>query len=108
MDLKDYLHDHGAMGLAGILGVTPGLISQWKQGVRPIKVERCVEIERVTNRQVMRWDLRPNDWWQIWPELIDHPNAPPIPAESQVVTPSNGFQFGCPVQPQAVREVNHG
>ncbi|WP_341238035.1 YdaS family helix-turn-helix protein [uncultured Limnobacter sp.] len=67
------------MGLAGILGVTPGLISQWKQGVRPIKVERCVEIERVTNRQVMRWDLRPNDWWQIWPELIDHPDAPPIP-----------------------------
>lgn len=79
MDLKDYLHDHGAMGLAGILGVTPGLISQWKQGVRPIKVERCVEIERVTNRQVMRWDLRPNDWWQIWPELIDHPDAPPVP-----------------------------
>lgn len=24
---------------------------------------------------VMRWDLRPNDWHKIWPELVDHPCA---------------------------------
>ena len=24
---------------------------------------------------VMRWDLRPDDWHSIWPELIDHPCA---------------------------------
>jgi hypothetical protein len=24
---------------------------------------------------VMRWDLRPDDWHIIWPELIDHPCA---------------------------------
>ena len=24
---------------------------------------------------VMRWDLRPEDWEKIWPELIDHPCA---------------------------------
>lgn len=25
--------------------------------------------------QVMRWDLRPNDWHLIWAELVDHPCA---------------------------------
>lgn len=24
---------------------------------------------------VMRWDLRPDDWHRIWPELLDHPCA---------------------------------
>nr|WP_023842380.1 hypothetical protein [Burkholderia sp. M701]BAO18837.1 hypothetical protein [Burkholderia sp. M701] len=24
---------------------------------------------------VMRWDLRPDDWHEVWPELLDHPCA---------------------------------
>lgn len=24
---------------------------------------------------VMRWDLRPDDWHRVWPELLDHPCA---------------------------------
>ena len=31
---------------------------------------RCVAIERATNGQVTRKDLRPHDWKDIWPELI--------------------------------------
>lgn len=23
----------------------------------------------------MRWDLRPSDWWKIWPDLLTHPCA---------------------------------
>ncbi|MDB5975187.1 MAG: hypothetical protein JWR07_1947 [Nevskia sp.] len=28
----------------------------------------------------MRWDLRPNDWYLIWPELIGVEGAPSVPA----------------------------
>lgn len=68
----------------------------------------CSRIECETHQSVMRWDLRPNDWWQIWPELVTHPDAPPVSAETQTATVSNRFQLGFPSQPQAVREVNHG
>jgi DNA-binding transcriptional regulator YdaS (Cro superfamily) len=68
----------------------------------------CSRIEYETEQSVMRWDLRPNDWWQIWPELIAHPDAPSVPAELQVATASKGFPLGIPSQPQAVRGVNHG
>lgn len=30
----------------------------------------AVELERETGGQVTRRDLRPLDWWRIWPELI--------------------------------------
>lgn len=38
-------------------------------------------IERATGGAVMRWDMRPGDWWRIWPELIDRPDAPAVLAE---------------------------
>lgn len=40
----------------------------------------AVELERATAGNVRRWDLRPNDWHRIWPELIG-PKAPPVPVE---------------------------
>lgn len=33
--------------------------------------EICVSIEQASNGAVTRKDLRPDDWAQIWPELID-------------------------------------
>lgn len=42
--------------------------------------ELCVVIERATFQQVRRWDLRPEDWHLIWPELIGLPGAPSLPA----------------------------
>ena len=108
MLLSEYLENHTQVALAGKLGVSQGLIHQWVNEKTLVKPSRCVEIERVTHRQVMRWDLRPNDWWQIWPELIAHPDAPSVPAELQVATASKGFPLGIPSQPQAVRGVNHG
>ncbi|WP_041421213.1 transcriptional regulator [Sideroxydans lithotrophicus] len=61
----------GGLGvLARILSVSAPTVSQWKSGIRPIPAERCVEIEQATSGQVTRKDLRPDDWQQIWPELI--------------------------------------
>jgi len=33
--------------------------------------DKCVAIEVATGGVVNRRDLRPNDWWKIWPELAD-------------------------------------
>jgi DNA-binding transcriptional regulator YdaS (Cro superfamily) len=55
--------------LAMKLAITPVLINQWANEKRPVPPERCVEIERATNGEVTRRDLRPADWQRIWPEL---------------------------------------
>jgi len=31
----------------------------------------------------MRWDLRPNDWHEIWPEFIRRKGAPPVPTKQE-------------------------
>ena len=45
------------------------MVSQWVGGIKPVPIERCVDIERVTEGSVTRRDLRPDDWHRIWPEL---------------------------------------
>jgi len=70
MDLENYLTkiDTNA-GLARKLGVAPSLVSQWRNGARPIPFERCPQIESVTNGLVTRKDLCPKEWQTLWPEL---------------------------------------
>lgn len=66
--------------MAAAAGVTHGAVWQWLHGHRPIPLRHCCGIERATAGRVMRWDLRPADWHLIWPELIDRPDAPPLPS----------------------------
>jgi len=59
-------------------------IRQWKHGYAgripgPIY---AAAIERATNGLVTRRDLRPNDWWAIWPELAEQEPTFPIPPHS--------------------------
>ena len=70
MNLADYLAERGSsVFLARKLSAPQELVSQWKTGVRPVPIERCPEIERITDGAVTRMDLRPDDWHRIWPEL---------------------------------------
>ena len=39
-------------------------------------MDRCTAIEQATAGAVRRWDLRPDDWHLIWPELIGAKGAP--------------------------------
>ncbi|KDB53919.1 hypothetical protein X805_04730 [Sphaerotilus natans subsp. natans DSM 6575] len=43
---------------------------------------------------VMRWALRPGDWWEIWPELMARPDAPAMdvcmPASSEPANEDEG------------------
>jgi len=61
----------GTSALARILGRSPSEVSQWVSGNRPIPLAYCAAIERATNGQVTRKDLRPQDWMAIWPELAE-------------------------------------
>lgn len=64
------------VALAALLGVTKGAVGQWKLPERQVPIEHCLAIERATNGGVTRADLRPDDYWLIWPDL-----APPAGAE---------------------------
>lgn len=84
MDLKAFTESlpRGATKrFAEGVGVTPVYLHQIaaQQDGRKASPELCVRIEVASDRQVRRWDLRPTDWWLIWPELIDVEGAPLVP-----------------------------
>lgn len=61
------------------VGLAPAYLSQIANGTRPVPAEHCAALERATGGEVRRWDLRPDDWDRIWPELKDAEGAPPAP-----------------------------
>jgi hypothetical protein len=67
-------------------------VSQWLAG-KAVPAERCYPIERCTVGAVCRWDLRPADWWEIWPELINAKGAPTPP---DLLTPITVPGATCP------------
>ncbi|WP_234196248.1 transcriptional regulator [Pseudacidovorax sp. NFM-22] len=52
-------------------------VRQWQHGYRERKPDPkyCVRIERATGGMVRRQDLRPDDWHEIWPELVGRGSA---------------------------------
>lgn len=82
MDLKGWLRaERGrAVRLAERLGCTAPFVREYAESDKPFPVEHCATVESFTARVVMRWDLRPLDWWKVWPELATHPRAPRIPS----------------------------
>ncbi len=88
MTLDEYLRSEGALSVAALreaIGAkSDAQIRQWQHGYadRVPSPENCVAIERATGGNVMRWDLRPNDWPRIWPELIGTDGAPRIAQEA--------------------------
>ena len=65
--------------VAARAGIAPAFLSQIAGGVRPVPAERGADIERACEGHVRRWDLRPDDWHRIWPELIGTEGAPAVP-----------------------------
>lgn len=63
MNLKTYFKTASQTDLAKALGVTPGAVNQWTNGLTAVAAERCPEIEKATNGLVRCEDLRPDvDW----------------------------------------------
>lgn len=67
----------GLSKLAKSCGASIQAVSNWRK--RGVPTEHCAAIERAVCGAVMRWDLRPDDWHRIWPELVGAPGAPAIP-----------------------------
>jgi DNA-binding transcriptional regulator YdaS (Cro superfamily) len=53
-------------------------LSQIANGQRPAPPDKVPAIEAACEMQVRRWDLRPDDWHRIWPELIGAEGAPAV------------------------------
>lgn len=89
-----------AATLARALKVSPSAVHEWAAGRRPLPIERCVQVEQITSGAVTRMDLRPDDWWQIWPELAErHPERIPDRPPSDEPEPDprgpNPTKSGC-------------
>ena len=61
MDIAAYLKKHGLTQkqFADKIGCTQGAVSQWLLGAQP-SAERAVEIEKKTDGQIQRHELRPD------------------------------------------------
>lgn len=46
--------------LAGALGISKQAVNSWVKNRNRLPIDRAIEIERVTERQVLRQDLRPD------------------------------------------------
>lgn len=68
----------GPAKVADAIGVSVQRLCNWTD--RGVPVEMCAAVERATAGSVRRWDLRPDDWWAIWPELVGAKGAPRVPA----------------------------
>lgn len=68
-----------AANLAAKITVAPSLISQWKNGVRPIPDDRCPAIEFATAGAVTCEELRPDLVWVRVPDTAwPHPGGRPL------------------------------
>lgn len=80
MRLDQYLTQHEtAVSLAEKIGVTPGFISQWRTGLRPIPDDLCPRIEQSTGGTVSCEELRPDlSWVRIDDSAWPHPDGKPL------------------------------
>lgn len=73
MTLREYFaNNKGSMRkLAQHFSFTPGYAWQLANGVRTPSPILAIAIEKFTNGDVGRCDMRPDDWHLIWPELAE-------------------------------------
>lgn len=66
--------------IADKVGVNPATLYQAMTGKGAgFSPKECVRIEKDSGYELRRWDLRPHDWHENWPELIGAEGAPPLP-----------------------------
>jgi len=83
--LKTYLkllpNDDAREAFATACGTTLGHMRNCLYSpVKRLAPAQCVLVEHHSARVVRRWDCRPGDWHEIWPELIGAEGAPDVPA----------------------------
>lgn len=64
--------------IADACGIGEAYIYQVLTSRRIASPELSTQIELASKGEVMRWDLRPDDWHRIWPELRRRKDAPAV------------------------------
>lgn len=83
MDLATYLRElpeEQREAFAVAAGTTRYHLRNVAFSGKPCGIELAVGIERESRGAVKRWDLRPDDWHRIWPELVGRKGSPKAPA----------------------------
>jgi len=66
---KAISHVGSAAKLARLLDVSPQAVTAWKDGTRPLPLDRAMQIERATSGAVTCEELRPDvDWSRPEPQ----------------------------------------
>lgn len=81
MDLKTHLSTLQVPerdALAAACGTTRGHLQNIVYGLRTCSPELAAALDRASGGIVRRWDMRPDDWHLIWPELIGTEGAPEV------------------------------
>lgn len=73
------MSDEDARAFALKCDTTLGHLRNVMYGTRPCSPELAVALEVNSDKKVRRWDVRPEDWHRIWPELIGLSGAPAAP-----------------------------
>lgn len=73
----------GPTGLARIVGAGAKRqhVEYWRQAGR-VPPQAVKTLVAACNGVVREWDLCPDDWMRIWPDLIDANGAPKIEAKA--------------------------
>ncbi len=77
--IKSLPSDEARSSFAAQCSVTLGHLRNVAYGTRVANAELCTAVELVSKGALRRWQMRPADWFRIWPELIDAPGAPKLP-----------------------------
>lgn len=79
--LKTWLSAERGRGvrLAAFLHVPASFVAKMASGDKSIPLEHATAIEKFTSGVVTRKHIRPDDWRDIWPELVDADPAKPAP-----------------------------
>lgn len=66
----------GPKAVIPLLGISQAGFYLYRNHKREFPTEYCAVLEAATNGLVTRRELRPDDWWKIWPELVDADHPP--------------------------------
>ena len=66
-------------------GTTLGYLRKAGCLKQELREKVCALAETHSGGAVRRWDLRPSDWWLVWPELVGVEGSPSVPAEKEAV-----------------------
>ena len=78
MNLADYLAEKRGQHarVAREVGVASAYLSQMAAGTRPVPPALVPALLIACEGRVECWNLRPQDWYLIWPGVVGRPGAP--------------------------------